>query len=222
MVQIPRFGQTDVISNGSNGGDSFNLKNKPKEKNYSVRMGFMYSVISMALLWWIPVIGPFYSGYISGRKAGSAKEALIVSLVMSSLIIFTSLYLMSTQIQATSFAGNYLRDGVFAFSAQPISSVSNLAVYTESFYGQLATMSLIVPSSLVVFNATSMLGGSISSTARQEYRRPMAQKTQFSAFPSGYAELMERPQSRGTMGTREINPYNRDEEYMKEYYYERM
>ena len=222
MVQIPLKGKTHSVTNGSRPMETFTMRTKDKERTYSVKMGFLYGVVSMALLWWIPVIGPFYSGYISGRKAGNTRDALTVSLVMSSLIIFTSIYLMATQVQATSFVGYYLKDGVYAFSVQPIAAASNLAVYTETFYGQITTLSLIVPSSLVIFNATSMLGGSVSSTINEEIRKPVSVQPQFTTFPTGYSEVARGSGTRGTMGTRSINSYNEETESLKEAYYDRL
>jgi hypothetical protein len=137
---------------------------------YSTKIAFIYAILGIAMLWWIPVIGPFFAGFISGRKAGSAKDALSVSLIMTALVIFTSLYLISTAVQQASLVGYYLKDGIFAFATKPLAATSQLAVDTQSFYGILTTMTLIVPSSLIIFNATSLLGGSISTTIREENR----------------------------------------------------
>ncbi len=222
MVQIPLKGKTNSITSGSRPMETLTMKQKQKESTYSVKMGFLYSVVSMALLWWIPVIGPFYSGYVSGRKAGNTRDALTVSLVMSSLIIFTSIYLMATQVQATSFVGYYLKDGVYAFSVQPIAGASNLAVYTETFYGQITTLSLIVPSSLVIFNATSMLGGSVSSTINEESRKPVSLQPSFNTFPTGYSEIARGSGTRGTADHNTLRSYDDESQYLKEAYYDRM
>ncbi len=144
---------------------------RPKNDDiYSTKKAFLYSFVSIILLWWIPIVGPFTAGFVSGRKAGSAKDALSVSLIMTALIIFTSIYLISTSVQQASLVGYYLKDGIFAFSVKPLAASSQLAVDTQTFYGVLTTMTLIVPSSLIIFNATSLLGGSMSTTIREERR----------------------------------------------------
>jgi hypothetical protein len=162
MHRLSSIGKPNKIRAGS--GDLI-LKNsyKPNE----VRNSFIVSIVSIALLWWIPIFGPFIAGYGSGRKAGSAKNALSVSLIMSAVIIFVSLYMISTSLQSVSFAGYYLKDGIYAFSKAPIAAASNLVIYTETFNGLLMSMGLILPSSLIIFNATSFLGGSMSMTAKE-------------------------------------------------------
>ncbi|MHB1439376.1 MAG: hypothetical protein ACYCSO_00840 [Cuniculiplasma sp.] len=171
-----------------------------------IRNGFLTSIISIALLWWIPVGGPLLSGYVTGRKAGSAKNSLEVSLIMSAVIIFVSLYMISTGLQAVSLAGYYLKDGIYAFSRAPLASYSNLVVYTETFNGILVSMGLILPSSLIIFNATSFLGGTMSTTAKEQGRWKMPASRNYDYRPEERDEL--KPLGRG-YSVYDDNPYSK-------------
>lgn len=165
---------------------------------YSTKTAFLYALVGIALLWWIPIIGPFTAGFVTGRKAGSARDALSVSLIMTALVIFTSLYLISTSVQQASLVGYYLKDGIFAFATKPLAASSQLAIDTQSFYGVLTTMTLIVPSSLIIFNATSLLGGSMSTTIREESRgmynpSPFISPVPNAGISKGTREVPNRP-----------------------------
>ncbi len=136
-----------------------------------VRNGFIVSIVSIAFLWWIPIAGPLVSGYVAGRKSGSAKQALTVSLIMSTVITFVSLYMISSSIQNMSLIGAYLKDGIYAFSNSQLAIGSNLVVYTQTFNGLIMSMGLILPSSLIIFNSSSFLGGTISTTTKEQSGR---------------------------------------------------
>ena len=189
-----------------------------KEAN-EIRNGFLTSIVAIALLWWIPIGGPLLSGYVAGRKSGSAKNAMEVSLIMSAVIIFVSLYMISTGLQAVSFAGYYLKDGIYAFSKAPLASYSNLIVYTETFNGVLMSMGLILPSSLIIFNSTSFLGGTMSTTAKEQGRFRIPSGRNYDMRPEEREEL--RPLGRGytqyddspySNRSREINSWSQRQE----------
>lgn len=152
------------------------------DREKEVRNGFIVSIVSIAILWWIPIIGPLMAGYATGRKAGNVKNALIVSLIMSAMITFVSLYMISSAIQSMSFVGYYLKDGIYAFSNSQLAGGSNLIVYTQSFNGVIMSMGMVLPSSLIIFNSCSFLGGTVSTTNKEGMgkSRPFAGSVNYS------------------------------------------
>ncbi len=61
-------------------------------KKYPYNMGsaIIYSVALIATLWWIPVIGPIITGYITGRKAGGPIKgltAMAIPLILYFMIV---------------------------------------------------------------------------------------------------------------------------------------
>ena len=213
MRRLSAIGKTNRM-HGSRAEIDLSVKKEANE----LRNGFITSIIAIALLWWIPIGGPLMSGYIAGRKAGSARKAMEVSLIMSAVVIFVSLYMISTGLQAVSFAGYYLKDGIYAFSKAPLAAYSNLAVYTETFNGVLMSMGLILPSSLIIFNSTSFLGGTMSTTAKEQGRGRYYPERNYSRRPEEANEL--RPLGRGYIeyndspysgSSREINSWAQNE-----------
>ncbi len=172
------------------------FKSANQEKD--IRKGFLVSIISIAFLWWIPIVGPLMAGYVTGRQSGNAKNALMVSLIMSAMVTFVSLYMISSSIQSMSFVGHYLSDGIYAFSGSALASTSNLIVYTQTFNGVLVSMGMILPSSLIIFNSCSFLGGTISKTAVEERGRPL--RSSLGNYTPN--QLDNLPRSNGRSGTR--------------------
>ncbi len=191
----------------------FGSSNQDKE----VRNGFIVSIVSIALLWWIPIVGPLMAGYATGRKSGNVEHALTISLIMSAMVTFVSLYMISSSIQSMSFIGYYLKDGIYAFSNSPLIGGSNLLVYTQTFNGVIMSMGMILPSSLIIFNSCSFLGGTVSATNREERGRsaPFGRNTSYSPNPmvqKGTRHIPVRYEDDIESSSHEIGTYNEDSE----------
>ena len=48
-------------------------------ETYSMKIGYLISLILAAMLWWVPVLGPMIAGYIGGRKSGTAVRGFASS-----------------------------------------------------------------------------------------------------------------------------------------------
>ncbi|MHB1492741.1 MAG: hypothetical protein ACYCSG_02815 [Thermoplasmataceae archaeon] len=148
---------------------------------YSPNRAIGYCIILSMMLWWIPIIGPATAGYLSGRKSGSTTDALKASMITSAVIILLSMYLISFAAAGPSLFGNYLRQGIFAFSNSPLAGATNLVFYTQSVFGLIEMFAIILPSSLIIMNFFSYAGGFQSSLIKNE---------------RGYSPIYDLPSSR--------------------------
>ncbi|MHB8360698.1 MAG: hypothetical protein ACYDAO_00600 [Thermoplasmataceae archaeon] len=148
---------------------------------YFPNLAIGYCVILSVMLWWIPIIGPATAGYLSGRKSGSSADAMKASLVTSALLVLLSMYLISFASPSVSLFGNYLKQGIFAFSNSPLSAATNLIFYTQTTLGLIEMFAIILPSSLIIMNFFSYAGGFQSSLIKNE---------------RGYSPIYDLPSSR--------------------------
>ncbi|MGP6219748.1 hypothetical protein [Caldiplasma sukawensis] len=129
------------------------------------------SIIGLIFLWFIPVVGPFMTGYLSGRASGNIKNALILAAGFSFTMIVAFLMLTNMQLQTTSFLADYIRNGIVAFTKEPFVSSSNILFYTDTYYGFIISMMVILPSNLTTYFSSCFLGGAKSQLDRESSRK---------------------------------------------------
>lgn len=135
---------------------------------YSGRMGLLYSVFFSLLLWWIPIAGPAFAGYVSGRKCGDARKALQASLITTAIIVLGSYLLMPFNANGLGLIGRYLETGVGALAQSQLFAGSPFIGSLYGGYTMLQTFTLILPSSVLTLLSFSYAGGVYSELTSTE------------------------------------------------------
>ncbi len=132
-----------------------------EEKIYSQSGGIAYGIFFGILLWWIPIAGPSIAGYLSGRKSGKPSAALISSLVSTGIIVLIAMALSPSTSGPLGVASTYFSSGILHLTASGL-LVNGLLGSVYSSYAFVRSFAIILPSSLVLLNVFSVVGGAQS------------------------------------------------------------
>ena len=64
----------------------------------SISSAVLWMTVLSLLLFWLPVVGPFIAGFIGGRKAGTAGNAIIavfVPAILAAVLMFLGISVLS-------------------------------------------------------------------------------------------------------------------------------
>jgi len=116
---------------GNNAGDSAGLLSflggnrkigtgaEEKKDTIFGKMGsaIRYTLLISMLLWWIPIFGQAFAGYVGGRKAGTPARGMVATLV--SVLILLAI---------VTFVGSYAISGLDFLTAEPGELVSAIGM----------------------------------------------------------------------------------------------
>ena len=139
------------------------LVNCSIRETYSMKVGYLMTLILAVMLWWIPAMGPMIAGYVGGRKSGTAvrgfTSSFAVALTIAAYWILMSLGMFSGQ-SISAYLTNLAEGSAFEPAVRYIASLFTGASST-------ATVELEPLFMLVVFG---MIGGFIANQVRREVK----------------------------------------------------
>lgn len=137
---------------------------------YDPKSGLFFTVLLSLILWWIPYLGQMIPGFVGGRRAGSIKNSLVVSL-LASLILIVSTAVISGLLSLLFADGNTGFINMFGgMSNGIIAGIYDFTMYLASF-ATIGGGSLYVNTgAFAMLIAFGVIGGVMSDQARKEIR----------------------------------------------------
>jgi len=131
---------------------------------YSMGSAVMYSLLLLATLWWLPILGPIIVGYITGRKAGGPFKGLVAMAIPVFLYFFVVHAIQVGWINIPPVMNAYLQTSILSSAdALPyISYVVTTAKIAADVATEMSKYLYYAPPSFFIMFSFAFIGGAVS------------------------------------------------------------
>ena len=135
-----------------------------KKYPYSMGSAVLYSLVLLATLWWLPVVGPMIVGYITGRKAGGPFKGLVAMAIPIALYFFMIQAIHMGWVNVPPVVNTYLQTSIISSAdALPYLTYFVTTVKVASNVGTEITSYLYyAPPSFFIMLSFAFIGGALS------------------------------------------------------------
>jgi ABC-type multidrug transport system fused ATPase/permease subunit len=128
---------------------------------YSWKSSLVIALVATILLWWLPIFGPMFSGYVSGRTSGSKYKGVVITALVAAIIGVVS-FLFSYVIAVPGSVSYFLSSTI----VYHLHTVSPYGAWFLSSMGQMFTnfqyYLSFFPPNWAVLVAFGFIGGAMS------------------------------------------------------------
>ncbi len=131
---------------------------------YSMGSAVMYSLLLLATLWWLPVLGPIIVGYITGRKAGGPFKGVVAMAIPVALYFFMVHAIHVGWVNVPPVVNAYFQTSILS-SADALPYISYVAATVKiatDVGTQITKYLYYAPPSFVIMFSFAFIGGAVS------------------------------------------------------------